>query len=439
MELASFALERLDTLGRAHGAVAELLPERALQVAAAADRRLAAGRGGPLTGIPYGVKDLFAVDGATTRWGSLAYPSLTASRSAALIERLDAAGAVLVAQLSLMELAGAGGYRYASASATGICRNPWNPDRWAGGSSSGAAAAVALGAVPFAIGSETGGSILIPSAFCGVTGLRPSFGAVSRRGGLVVAWSLDKFGPIARSAADCGLVLDAIAGSDAEDASTFGMRRRRIPARALRIGVLPVPGEDYPATRSVFDEACAVLGDAGFAVSEAPLPDHDYRLLYERIHAGETALAMESFVRGSDVDRVIDATQRDGLIAYRRPPAADYIRASTERASATADFRRLFESLDAVVSPTLLSEATMLDEDLRDWPARRRHYAVIGAVTGVPGISVPMGVGEDGLPLGLSVMSDVWGDRIALEVGGIFQARTDWHLRTPPLLRPAKP
>src|SRR6185369_8250813 len=174
---------------------------------------------GPLHGIPYGAKDLLAVAGAPTSWGAQPYRDQLLQEDATVVRRLRDAGAVLCAKLAMVELAGGMGYNQAFASFTGPGRTPWNPARWSGGSSSGSGAAVAAGLVPFAIGSETWGSIQFPAAFCGVTGLRPTYGRVSRHGAMALSWTMDKLGPLARTAEDCGLVLNAIAGPDPLDES----------------------------------------------------------------------------------------------------------------------------------------------------------------------------------------------------------------------------
>src|SRR5205807_8323131 len=185
----------------------------------------------PLLGIPYGAKDLLAARGAPTTWGAPPYRDQVFDEDAAVDERLRWAGAVLAAKLAMVELAGGGGYRYPSASLQGPGRNPWNTERWSGGSSSGSGAAVGAGLVPFAIGSETAGSIGTPSAYCGVTGLRPTYGLVSREGARALSCTRDKLGPMARTADDCAPVLEAIAGADAADRTPSGKRFKPLLAR----------------------------------------------------------------------------------------------------------------------------------------------------------------------------------------------------------------
>ncbi len=219
--LAEASLHRLETRGVELGAVATLTRELALQQARRADRELAQGIDrGPLHGIPYGAKDLLDTRGIPTQWGSPAHRGRTPDADAVVICRLREAGAVLVAKLAMVELAGGGGYSSGAASLHGPGRNPWNAERWAGGSSSGSGAAVGGGLVPFAIGSETWGSIFCPSAFCGVSGLRPTYGRIPRSGAMALSPSMDKLGPMARSARDCRTLLRVLSGPDVNDASS---------------------------------------------------------------------------------------------------------------------------------------------------------------------------------------------------------------------------
>ena len=254
-ELARAFGERLATIGPRYNALALPLVEVADDQAKAVDRELKRQRyRGPLQGIPYGAKDLLAVAGKPTTWGARPYAGQVFEYTAEVIRKLSETGSVLVGKLALVELAGGPTYRYPSASLTGPGLNPWDRTRWSGGSSSGSAIAVAAGLVPFAIGSETSGSILTPAAYCGVTGLRPTYGLVSRYGAMALSWSLDKLGPIGRSAEDCGLVLQAISGGDSKDPGSAGKSFYYTPQYArrtedLRIGYAPVDFEEWPAPR----------------------------------------------------------------------------------------------------------------------------------------------------------------------------------------------
>src|SRR5262249_6770120 len=217
-ELTEAYLHRLEALGPKLGAVVTVTRDLAIKEAQAADKEIRSGRyRGPLHGIPYGVKDLAATRGIPTTWGAEPFKDQVFDYDATIVTRLRNAGAVLIAKLAMVELAGGFGYNNADASFTGPGRPPWNTNFWSGGSSSGPGAATAAALVGFSIGSETSGSIITPSAFCGVSGLRPTYGRVSRHGAMALCWTLDKLGPMCRTADDCGLVLQAIAGHDPLD------------------------------------------------------------------------------------------------------------------------------------------------------------------------------------------------------------------------------
>src|SRR5438067_6411974 len=259
-ELARAFADRLAHLGPRYNALALPLNQEAIRAAKEVDKELRRERfRGPLQGIPYGVKDLLSYAGQPTTWGAKPYAAQVFDYNATVVDKLDAVGAVMTGKLSMVELAGGGGYRFASASLTGPGLNPWDRSRWSGGSSSGPAAAVAAGLVPFAIGSETSGSIVTPASFCGVTALRPTYGLVSRHGAMALSWTLDKLGPFGRSAEDCGVILQTIAGGDSKDAGSAGKNFYYTPqyARAmkdLRVGYAPSDFTEWaePATRPAF-------------------------------------------------------------------------------------------------------------------------------------------------------------------------------------------
>jgi aspartyl-tRNA(Asn)/glutamyl-tRNA(Gln) amidotransferase subunit A len=238
VELTKHFLDRLEKIGPRFNAVVSVTRELALAQAVEAQRKFDGGiDGGALQGIPYGAKDLLATAGIPTSWGAAPLRDQVFDYDATVITKLREAGAVLCAKLAMVEIAGGMGYRQANASFTGPGLTPWSPDSWSGGSSAGSGSAVAAGLVPFAIGSETSGSIMTPSSYCGVTGLRPTYGRVSRHGAMALSWTLDKLGPMAHTADDCGLVLAAIAGRDPADSSSadqvrcYFRRRRTCPAR----------------------------------------------------------------------------------------------------------------------------------------------------------------------------------------------------------------
>src|SRR6266852_939401 len=214
-------LERSQKLGPRFNAFARLTPETALEQAKAAEKEIQRGHyRGPLRGIPYAAKDLLAVKGVPTTWGAKPFADQVFDYNATVIDHLHGVGAVMLGKASMIELAGGMGYRFASASLQGEAKNPWDPTCWTCGSSSGSGAIVAAGLAAFAIGTETWGSIICPSAFCGVSGLRPTYGRVSRYGAMALAPSMDKIGPMARSAEDCARIFAAIAGHDPKDRGT---------------------------------------------------------------------------------------------------------------------------------------------------------------------------------------------------------------------------
>src|SRR5215831_7272459 len=224
VELTKAYLDRSEKIGPKLNAYARLTPEIAMQEAEAAEKEI--GRGhyrGPLHGIPYAAKDLLSVKGLPTTWGAKPYENQIFDYDASVIEHLRHVGAVLIGKAAMIELAGGMNYRFASASLQGAARNPWKTACWTCGSSSGSGAIVAAGLAGFAIGTETWGSIVCPSAYCGVSGLRPTYGRVSRFGAMALAYSMDKIGPMARSAEDCGHIFAAIAGHDVKDRGTLAI------------------------------------------------------------------------------------------------------------------------------------------------------------------------------------------------------------------------
>src|SRR5580693_8730482 len=247
VDLTQLYLDRSTKLGPRFNAYARLTPETALDQAKAAEKEIQHGHyRGPLHGIPYAAKDLLAVKGIPTTWGAKPYADQVFDYNATVIEHLNRVGAVLIGKAAMIELAGGMGYRFASASLQGATKNPWDTKCWTCGSSSGSGAIVAAGLAAFAIGTETWGSIICPSTFCGVSGLRPTYGRVSRFGGMALAPSMDKIGPLARSAEDCARVFAAIAGHDPKDHSTLAVDKGaftyspsiELRARPLRVGWL---------------------------------------------------------------------------------------------------------------------------------------------------------------------------------------------------------
>ena len=438
VELAKTFLDRLETLGPTYNAVVTITRDLALAEARTAEKEIAAGRyKGPLHGIPYGAKDLLATAGGIpTTWGAAPFRERQFEYDATVIQRLRAAGAVLAAKLAMVELAGGMGYRQPDASFTGPGVNPWDTTRWSGGSSSGSGSAVCAGLVPFAIGSETWGSILGPANHCGVVGLRPTFGRVSRYGAMVLSWSLDKIGPLCLTPDDCGLVLEAIAGPDPLDPSAADRDFRYEPSppkRRFRLGVVRGVAEGAEAaTRENFEAALKTL--EGIAtIEEVSLPALPYEEITRTILFGELTSAFEDFIESG---QIADLTApEDRFTPYSRVAilAKDYIRALRLRGMVVMEIDRAMRELDALLGPSRPVSSTKLGEE---FPSAIRGgkdlMGAIGNATGLPAISVPDGFTETGVPTGIQFMGRPYAENVIIAAASAYQTLTDWHLRHPP-------
>ncbi|MDF3038467.1 MAG: Amidase [Thermomicrobiales bacterium] len=435
--LTTLALERLETIGRQLHAVVTTTPDIALAQAERADADLAAGIDrGPLHGIPYGAKDLMATDRYPTTWGAAPFQEQVFARNAAVVARLEDAGAVLVAKLAMVELAGGFGYEQPDAAFTGPGRNAWDGDRWAGGSSSGSGAAVAAGCVPLAVGSETWGSIVVPAAYNGVAGLRPTYGLVSRCGAMALSWSLDKIGPLARSAADCELALLAMAGPDAEDATTLHRPPFRPDPRrdGFRFATLaPADIDAEPDVRERYEDAIAVFQQIG-TIDEIALPELPIDAATEVVLSVEAASVFEEFILAGGAAGLTAPEDRIGLIDALAIPATDYVRALRIRRLAMRAMAALLEPYDAVISPAHPCVATRLVEPVTEEPDTPvlRTMGGTANLCGLPGISLPSGPGRDGLPTAVVLTGRVDADATVLAAGIAFQELTAWHLQRPP-------
>jgi Asp-tRNA(Asn)/Glu-tRNA(Gln) amidotransferase A subunit family amidase len=438
--LAEHCLERLERLGPRFNAVVTLTRKRALAEAARAEAELRAGRvRGPLHGIPYGAKDLLATAGGIpTSWGFGPLRDQTFPADAAAIERLTEAGAVLVAKLAMVELAGGMRYDQPNASFTGPGRNPWNPGAWTGGSSSGSGAAVAAGLVPFAIGTETHGSITGPTAMCGLTGLRPGFGRVSRRGAMALSWTLDKIGPLCHGADDCGLVFEAIAGPDPGDPATLPDAYRYGPAQppAERWRLCLLKGEDVsdqPAVGANFRAALEVLRPLA-AFSEAELPPNPYHETVMTILLAEAGSAFAHLAESGLAAQLAAPETRITPYALQSIPAAAYVSALRIRRRLHRELESWLAPYDAVVTPTLKKVAPPLDRRFSDYFGAYRRLLItsVGNLLGWPCVTVPTGFGERGLPTSLQFVGRPGSENALLAMARHYQQSTDWHLRRPP-------
>ena len=442
VELTRAFCDRMERIGPRYNALALSLREQAVQQARNVDRDLKIDRTrGPLQGIPYGAKDLLAVKKHPTTWGAKPYAAQVFDYDALIIEKLTKVGAILIAKLSMVELAGGGDYRTAGASLTGPGLNPWDRTRWSGGSSSGPGAAVAAGLVPFAIGSETSGSILTPAAFCGITGLRPTYGLVSRTGAMALSWTLDKLGPMCRSAEDCGLVLHEIAGQDMQDSGSAGRSFNYTPQYArkpadITVGYMPVDFEDgaEPAAQPALRAAFEVIKSLGVKLKEIELPRFPYGALVGTIIAGEAGSIFEDLIRSGQVDELADPHQIAGLKAMLDLPATEYLRAMRVRTLVKQAFRDLFLSCDMVLAPARLGTAPKAAEplDTPGPPTKSRGGLIPGGnLAGLPAISLPCGFAEE-LPVAISLLGRPFYENQLLAIGNLFQKQTDWHRRRPP-------
>ena len=445
-ELTRAFCDRLEKLAPRYNALALSLRESAMRKAADVDGELKRERyRGPLQGIPFGAKDLLSVAGQITSWGAKPYAAQVFDYDATVITKLAKTGAILTGKLSMVELAGGGGYRYASASLFGAGINPWDRSRWSGGSSSGSGSAVAAGLATFAIGSETSGSIVTPAAYCGVTGLRPTYGLVSRYGAMALSWTLDKLGPMCRTAEDCGIVLQTIAGKDDNDPGTAGRSFYFSPQfqkdpKTIRAGYAPGDFEDWaePATRPVFKQALDAFKSMGVTLVETKLPDYPYGMITGTVIGTEGASVFEELIESKRVDELADKKQIAGLKAAAETAALDYLKAMRIRRLIQQDFRQLWTDLDVLIAPAELGVATKITQALDapgPTPASNRGAGLLslvpaGNLAGLPALSLPCGFAE-GLPVALQLVSRPFSENLILSLGMAYQRMTDFHRQRP--------
>ncbi len=452
LELAEEFCDLLERVGPKYNAVATVTRERARAEAKRADAALGRRDPRPLLGVPYGAKDLLAAKGAPTTWGAPPYRDQVFAEDATAVARLARSGAVLAAKLAMVELAGGGGYRYPSASLQGPGRNPWNTERWSGGSSSGSAAAVGGGIVPYALGSETSGSIGTPSAYCGVTGLRPTYGLVSRSGAMALSWTLDKIGPIARTAEDCSLVLEAIAGPDASDATSSGKRYRPLRTAAARAAVkgarVAFAEEDIadhasPEAKAALERGVAEFKRVARNFTRATLPaDIPFGPMVGTVYGAEGATIFAELIEGDRFEQLVDARQKAGLRAALDIRARDYLQAMRLRVKLSQAFADLFKGADVILSAGRTITATPVTQALDMPPTtasnppqtkRPGNTGLIpaGNLAGVPAIFFPCGFGTDGLPVGLQLVGPPFSEPLLLALASAYQRETAHHTKRP--------
>ena len=434
-EVVETCLARIDdTNGHLH-AVVTRCDEAARAASEESSRRWETDKARPLEGVPVAVKDIIDTADVATTAGSPIFTGRVPEQNATVVDRLEAAGAIVVAKTTTPELA------FGDESGDG-CVNPWAPGRWTGGSSSGSAAGLAAAQFPIALGTDTGGSIRVPASYCGVSGLKPTFGLVPRGGVFQISWTLDHVGPMARSVTDLALMLAVMAGPDRRDAHSSShpvpdfLTATTESVEGLRVG-LPdgwLAEGCSPDVLAARDEAVAALEDQGALIQPVHVPTAQM--------AGAIAwlitvveFAAEHDERLHDVSQFTDsAAQR--LVAGAQTSASDYLRALRSRHRVQQDFDKVFNEVDAIITPatpTCSPEmSTFFDDGDRLWLDKVARNLLIFNLTGMPALVVPAGL-SDGLPTAIQIAAPPHADSLCLRVGAAFQRATDHHIRPSPL------
>ncbi len=431
LELTQLYLDRLKRYNPALNCVACLTEDLAYKQARRADDEIARGLyRGPLHGLPWGAKDLLATKNYPTQWGAAPYQDQLIDLDATVVQRLEEAGTVLIAKLTLGELANDDVWY------GGQTLNPWDTAEGSSGSSAGSGAAVAAGLVAFAIGTETMGSIVSPSTRCGVTGLRPTFGRVSRHGAMALSWSMDKIGPMCRSVEDCALVFSAIYGPDGYDGSVTAHPFAWNPAldpQSLRVGYLPAAFEADNGDQSEADETKAayvrdsldnsaraldVMRALGFQLIPIDLPPTDASALY-LILVAEAAAAFDDITRDGRVSTLARQGPDNWPTTFRAArfiPAVEYINANRIRTQLMRDMESVMRDIDVFIAPSFRGNAMQITN-----------------FTGHPTVVVPNGFSARDTPTSISFIGGLYQEADTLAVAKAYQDATDWHHRQPHL------
>ncbi len=414
--LTQFFLSRLRTYGPALFNVITLTDSLALVQARQADREIKAGKyRGPLHGIPYGAKDLLARRGYPTTWGSVPFKNQRFDYDATVVQRLEAAGAVLCAKLALGELA-SGDIWFG-----GMSRNPWKPTTGSSGSSAGSGSTLAAGLLPFAIGTETLGSIVSPSTVCGVTGLRPTFGRVSRHGAMALSWSMDKIGPMARSVEDLALIFNAIQGPDGHDATVQKAAFRYAPLASLagvRIGYLKKAFDGRYPNHGRDSVSLAVLRKLGAELIPIDLPTYPVNAM-RIILTAESAASFDELTRSGRDTMMVQQVRSAWPNLFRTArliPAVAYVQANRIRSKLIEDMHRMLTQakVDVYISPSFAGGNLTLTN-----------------LSGHPCVVLPNGFTTEGLPTSITFIGQLYGEGHLLAVAKTYQDATDWHQRHP--------
>jgi Asp-tRNA(Asn)/Glu-tRNA(Gln) amidotransferase A subunit family amidase len=421
VELTRFFIDRLKKWGDTLQCVIQLTEDIAIKQAKQADNEIRQGiYRGPLHGIPYGLKDLFAVKGTNTTWGSTPYKDQVINEDAYVYTQLKNAGAVLCAKLSLGALA------YDNKWFGGATKNPWNLKQGSSGSSAGSAAATAAGLLPFAIGTETWGSIVSPSTRCGVTGLRPTFGTVSRSGAMVLSWSLDKIGPICRSAEDASIVYAFIHGTDNKDPGslrhTFNYTGTIPDWKQVNIAYAANYFRRLDSSAAEW-KVLEVYRSLGADVKAVNFPDstvYPFDIMNIVIGA-ESAAAFDELTR-SNRDDLIERQDKNFwpniFRTARSIPAVEYINANRWRSKLCQDLRNFIRNYDVVIVPSFAGNQLAMTN-----------------LTGHPVVCMPIGFNKNGSPLSITLLGNLYDEATILAIAKAFQDKTNHHQQHPPLFR----
>lgn len=444
VDLTKLYLDRSEKFGPRFNAYARLTPELAIQQAEAADKEIHRGHyRGPLHGIPYAAKDLLSVKGIPTTWGAKPYANQVFDYDATVINNLNRAGAVLIGKAAMIELAGGMGYRFASASLQGAAKNPWDATCWTCGSSSGSGAIVAAGLAAFAIGTETWGSIVCPSSYCGISGLRPTYGRVSRYGAMALAPSMDKIGPMARSAEDCARIFAVIAGHDIKDRGTLPLDKAaftyspsmELKTHPLRIGWLTNAWKSPQAgVAKAVDAAQKILRKHAMTMNDVALPSGPWEEAGGVIVSVEGAAAYRDLIRSGKVSELADPLGQIAGYVNEQISGADYTLALKVREIIQQKIDPLFDSFDVLVAASQPIAATPLETNLETDFTYADPLGAIGNICGLPALSVPCGFNEKGLPVGIQFVGRAGNDFAVIQAARTYQQFTDWHRKHPKIV-----
>ena len=443
VELTNAHLERIELTEPSLNSFITLLADAALEDARSAESQIAAGEyRGPLHGIPIGLKDLYFTKGIRTTVGTTILGDFVPEYDAAVTERFRDAGAVLLGKLQMHEFAlGATSVNPHH----GPAHNPWNTSRITGGSSGGSGSAVAAGQCMAALGSDTGGSIRIPSGLCGIVGLKPTFGRVSRHGVYPLAWSLDTVGPMTRSVRDSAIVLNALAGHDPRDPSSANVETQDFTSdlgaglAGLNVGI---PQEFFydvidPEVAEAISAAAGVLAELGASVEQCSIPALDYALaISSTILVTEAAETVFDKLRDRPDDIGADVRARLHLGALT--PAVDYIKAQRARTAYNEQMDGAMREFDILLAPTTAVGAPGIDQEFVEVGGRTENAPSLMSrltrpfnLTGQPTVSVPCGFTSEGMPIGLQLAGRRWEESTVLRVAHAYEQATEWHARRP--------